>query len=1073
MTSKRGDAQFPATSIGRVQGSRISRTPSHESLAAHPLLAPISTSVEVQNPLSPSGSATEGAPRYVPYTPRQRVSPSSTTTGSTLQPAVAASPPHQQQGDATNKLQHMNMKAAAQNLGLDMGSVGWTILEKIISESDSGPEWTHIWNALTVGKATLLLPLEPASTNEKLTPEYIRDHVIFCDGRPRDKSHIVTLSGLRGSLESETLVFRSSIHPYTKLFQDILATDTRTHALNALPPLPYLLAPSQANPYPSFVTSAFTDALPLPPRASTTKPPLPPRPAPRGAAQQSSSRLVNPFASLFGHKAPSPLNIPSPTPAAPKPPEPDHVVEISALAINRRVVLKDVGKEMNRALRSEVKESLAGLPGWVIDKVHEFTADFYPVVKSSSKNAKMTTSPKKGALVPGAVGVMSMSPNMSPPTSTTPYAVNAAQDVPEDAAQRFQEFYESLEEELEGGHSPFMSRKKEETAPTEEVETRKVHSEAKIREILETVERTICFLFYDRIYMQPLSDDASHDEALSGRVAALNMLDLGLEHLDVQVGNLGADLDLVVKACGETLTQLDIACRTPSDKAAVLVAAHKIVVDGLGRLPLVRLKSEGSEERRPISAVEEKPLMGLPVTASPEPLSVTPTLSANISPTIVLTEPPETPAQATKREMLEPHAGETPRPSDAPPPLPPRSFSPVQPPKEPTPVSGDVLLPLIIFSVVKANPPHLVSHLLFTQRFRNHAVGGEESYCLINLLAVAEFLENVDLAALGLGDSDKVMSTATLTPLPVLRTPTTPDGPLGRLDEFSESLRGRVGQGVDALAGSANKVITGVVDSSFTILRSLIPEGAAGGTVGGPSPGVSTRTMSEPALNSAERAGFGLLRRQSSGFSIANIAASLPIPGARARSGSHVEESGQQLVTVSRPGSIKSVREEADGESDEDEDGSSEDGEEEEDEDDDGEGSVAASTREHDARSIRSFESMMSEKVKGREKRSSSMRKSLSDRLAHVSGMAASIKDSSPSRRSSILPAVHGPAANRFNSPANSGPPSPIHGLRLTPPNQRFMECIEDDLRVSEVGDLLKEYRRLVTAVRAAGGFDE
>lgn len=72
-------------------------------------------------------------------------------------------------------------------------------------------------------------------------------------------------------------------------------------------------------------------------------------------------------------------------------------------------------------------------------------------------------------------------------------------------------------------------------------------------------------------------------------------------------------------------------------------------------------------------------------------------------------------------------------------------------------MSGDVLLPLIIFSVVKANPPHLVSNLLFIQRFRNQAVGGEESYCLINLLAVAEFLENVDMAGLGLGDSDKVM----------------------------------------------------------------------------------------------------------------------------------------------------------------------------------------------------------------------------------------------------------------------------------------------------------------------------
>lgn len=80
-----------------------------------------------------------------------------------------------------------------------------------------------------------------------------------------------------------------------------------------------------------------------------------------------------------------------------------------------------------------------------------------------------------------------------------------------------------------------------------------------------------------------------------------------------------------------------------------------------------------------------------------------------------------------------------------------------RPNKEPTPVSGDILLPMLIFSVVKANPPRLLSNLLFTQRFRNHGVGGEESYCLINLMAVAEFLENVDLEGLGLGGGDKVL----------------------------------------------------------------------------------------------------------------------------------------------------------------------------------------------------------------------------------------------------------------------------------------------------------------------------
>jgi len=79
--------------------------------------------------------------------------------------------------------------------------------------------------------------------------------------------------------------------------------------------------------------------------------------------------------------------------------------------------------------------------------------------------------------------------------------------------------------------------------------------------------------------MQTTTDDASHDEALSSRVAALNMLDLGLGHLGIELGETVNELDLnaVVKACGEMLSQLD-ACPSPCDKSSILVAAHKIVV---------------------------------------------------------------------------------------------------------------------------------------------------------------------------------------------------------------------------------------------------------------------------------------------------------------------------------------------------------------------------------------------------------------------------------------------------------------------------------------------------------------
>lgn len=55
-----------------------------------------------------------------------------------------------------------------------------------------------------------------------------------------------------------------------------------------------------------------------------------------------------------------------------------------------------------------------------------------------------------------------------------------------------------------------------------------------------------------RLFSPATSDDASHDEALSSRVAAMNMVDLGLEHLGVDIGKAGADVEAVTRACGES-----------------------------------------------------------------------------------------------------------------------------------------------------------------------------------------------------------------------------------------------------------------------------------------------------------------------------------------------------------------------------------------------------------------------------------------------------------------------------------------------------------------------------------------
>lgn len=221
-----------------------------------------------------------------------------------------------------------------------------------------------------------------------------------------------------------------------------------------------------------------------------------------------------------------------------------------------------------------------------------------------------------------------------------------------------------------------------------------------------------------------------------------------------------------------------------------------------------------------------------------------------------------------------------------------------------------------------------------------------------------------------------ILSTADLTPLP-LRSPKAAEMaplPVG----LPGGLRGRVEQQVDAIAGSAGKVIGGVVDSSFGILRSFMPSN------------LNPDEVTNPADGSSPKAGFGLLRRER-GFSIASIAASLPGRGPKSVSG---EESGQQLITVSRPASVRSRassrskinnnESQDDGSHETDGTDNNDESEVEDEEEDDGAPEVG------DTRSIKSFESMMSER-KGKRKSSAQTamtRKSLSDRFAHMSALA-------------------------------------------------------------------------------------
>ena len=172
--------------------------------------------------------------------------------------------------------------------------------------------------------------------------------------------------------------------------------------------------------------------------------------------------------------------------------------------------------------------------------------------------------------------------------------------------------------------------------------------------------------------------------------------------------------------------------------------------------------------------------------------------------------------------------------------------------------------------------------------------------------------------------------------------------------------------------------------------------------------GSSSKPFSGTETEYNTKPGFNLLRRES-GFSIASLAASLPMGGGRARSTGE-EETGQQLITVSRPSSLRSKtswRIRGDGDESQDNDDESDDNDDDDDDDDDDGESAATGDEESDegaaaeavsvtgdARSIRSFENMLSAgKEQGKkDKKTVRPRKSISDRLASVSAVVAASK---------------------------------------------------------------------------------
>lgn len=356
----------------------------------------------------------------------------------------------------------------------------------------------------------------------------------------------------------------------------------------------------------------------------------------------------------------------------------------------------------------------------------------------------------------------------------------------------------------------------------------------------DRVEALVTAVLFDTLFRPYGADDSKHDSALASRVAALNMLDLSLAHLGIAVD--AADEPAVhqmLEEIGQTLESLN-GVTPPKQKTDILIKAHKLVIDGLKALPNVRLA--------PVNT---------PVEESPEPPveSADEDVSSAVSEAMQQSLVEEPVRKNSRKTRFNAGAG-----------------------------GADLLLPIMIFAVVKANPHRIVSHLLYIQRYRAAVCqSGEASYAIVNMTAVVEFLERVDLAALGLA-SDEVLEDLPLSGLSLYDDK---DVDTVSIITASTKLRDRVSQ-VGELAGSAadsaNKVLSGIVDSSWSSLRGLLAPNLA------LDPPTTTENRRPP-----------LPARKSSGFSIASMSASvatLAAGGSRERPRASSYSADREMKTI-------------------------------------------------------------------------------------------------------------------------------------------------------------------------------
>ncbi|RXK41692.1 hypothetical protein M231_00927 [Tremella mesenterica] len=1091
-------------------------------------------------------------------------------------------------GTATTRLQLQSLKAAAQRIGLGNGSMGMAMIDTIFEKGGTGRQkageggdWGDVLRILNDGKAFLLLPTS-SSSSLPITPQILRDHIIYLgpsvslpssEGGKESTTTcnvIVTLSGLVGTLHNSELSFQSIVPNDSPLLQALRDPSSRSAAISALRPTLFPLPPPTY--FPSFTLSTDTASLVFPPPSKSASL-ITATEKEKDKTTPGKIGRINPFASFFGSSSSSPTPTSSPSlgqatsptkrdaPTLERPLSPsgyapegtaspllnsprpsvlsiDHhdgaslladVTQdgftVSAYTVSRSIRLSEVHKTLSKALRAYVREHLARLPDKVVERVVRLVLlAICPTSGNATEKESIKPHPDEGML----------QLDFCDPAVCGDRLQDFMEGVYDDLVDHFRSdssstIAEGLLRKSSGGIRGRSDLEEADDAAAREKrrKDREEMAERQASDGTERVEAIVCQLLYNRLYSPLESDDPKHDEALASRIAALNILDLSLDHLglitrpDEELGTttgndsiIAAGLNDIAQEVGEQFQRLtSVDCLSPKDKADVLIRAHKLVVDGLAKLPTIKLRPEGEPYRpRPQPSSRDRiPDVELPEILEQGVYNDAPTWdhsidshaqadetgeetphafpsNSNTAPPALDLSPPTEPMDSSQLQeamsssvlalpivplsltppVIEPT--DLPEPSTTPM-IPMTDSFPDKPNGEkletstPGTSGADLILPIIIYSVVRSNPPQLASQLMYLRRYRSAiCLTGEASYAVVNLTAVVEFLEHVNLVDLGLGeDSAKVMSIADLSPIGLALVDESNEDAIS-IASASSRLRGKVfqvGELAGSAAGSANKVITGVVDSSWTALRGLIVSNQS-------QEGSETTLIPDrPRIRQRQASTFSLA---SVTASVASIAAAAAASTAAARSRSRANSKATQVLPMGREMidvSLPSRRIE-----NESQDGSSESEMEEQ--------SVPVLLgRSRAGSEARNKERQIRDDKEGQKEE----RASLSDRLASI-GVLGKYSSPTPSINNTNLEippipppqpiknlttslSVHTPDPKSPTGSTSSLPSLPPSLIDIEPPIERFVTCDLADLRLSDVGALLRDYRRLAGIVTA------